>query len=70
MTFHRYVRFEYVEDYLRLGWMALPTLVGTHHGRYSVHMAWICGCGVKDLVHESSPRVMVCHGQLTAAEGA
>ena len=41
---HRYVRIHQAEDYLRLGWLPLPTLAGTPHSTWSVHMAWLCGC--------------------------
>ena len=46
MTWHRWVIDEFVADYLRLGWMALPSLEGTSHGIYSVHCIWLCGCHV------------------------
>jgi hypothetical protein len=45
MTF-RYVVHADVPDYLRCGWLALPALEGTHHGYYSVLMAWLCQCTV------------------------
>ena len=45
ITFHRWVRIPYVEDYLRLGWVVLPTLAGTGHGLWAVHMVWGCQCG-------------------------
>ena len=41
---HRWVIDRHVADYLRLGWMALPTLEGTSHGLYSVHCVWLCEC--------------------------
>ena len=44
MTYHRYVLHHRVPDYLLLGWMAFPTLDGTHHGFWSVHCAWLCDC--------------------------
>ena len=44
ITFHRWVIFSRAADYLRLGWLAMPTLRGTHHGDWSVHMAWLCEC--------------------------
>jgi hypothetical protein len=44
MTLHRWVIFDRVPDYLRLGWLALPTLEGTGHGLYSAHCIWLCGC--------------------------
>jgi hypothetical protein len=44
MTFHRWVRHHRVMDYLRLGWLALPSLDGTHHGCWSVHCIWLCNC--------------------------
>lgn len=44
ISFHRWVRIERAYDYLRLGWLPLPTLEHTPHGAYSVHMAWLCAC--------------------------
>lgn len=44
MTYHRWVIHERVPDYLRLGWMALPSLEGTSHGIYSAHCIWVCEC--------------------------
>lgn len=39
---HRWAPHEKVLDYLKLGWLPLPTLEGTHHGEWSVHMVWLC----------------------------
>ena len=44
MTFHRWVIHDQVPDYVRLGWIALPTLEGTNHGIYSTHCVWLCEC--------------------------
>ena len=44
MTYHRWVTFDRVLDYLRLGWLALPTLEGTGHGLWAVHCVWLCQC--------------------------
>jgi hypothetical protein len=41
---HRWVRHADVPLYLALGWLPLPSLVGTIHGEFSVHMAWPCEC--------------------------
>jgi hypothetical protein len=53
MTFnarlHRYIRIPEAMDWLRLGWMPLPSLAGTSHGRWSVHCVWICGCSAPAL---------------------
>lgn len=43
-SFHRYATFDKAMDYVRLGWMPLPTLDGTPHGRWSVHLIWLCNC--------------------------
>jgi len=43
-TLTRFVRIPYALDYCRMGWMPLPTLAGTYHGNFSVHMAWLCDC--------------------------
>ena len=44
MTLHRWVQHDRVADYLRLGWLALPTLESTWHGVYAAHCVWLCGC--------------------------
>jgi hypothetical protein len=44
MTYHRWVIHERVPDYLRLGWMAMPSLEGAHHGYWSAHCIWLCEC--------------------------
>lgn len=36
-------------DYVKMGWLPLPSLDGTHHGDWSVHMAWICDCRMPHL---------------------
>ncbi|MCA6110869.1 hypothetical protein [Bradyrhizobium cenepequi] len=62
-SFHRFVVWLRVPDYLRLGWLALPTLDGTHHGYWAVHMVWLCdspiveptwifGQAVRDVAHD------------------
>jgi hypothetical protein len=38
------VRIDQAMDYCRLGWMPYPTLEGTHHGAWSVHVGWVCDC--------------------------
>lgn len=48
MSLHRWVRHEFVPDFLRCGWLALPTLEGTHHGFWSVHLVWLCTCAADD----------------------
>ncbi|MEY9676055.1 hypothetical protein ABIE93_005989 [Bradyrhizobium elkanii] len=44
MTLHRFVLHDRVPDYLRLGWLALSSLEGTHHGFWSAHCIWLCSC--------------------------
>ena len=44
MTWHRYVQFARVTDYLNLGWMVTDALRGTHHDLYAAHLIWLCGC--------------------------
>lgn len=44
ISHHRFVRHHSALDYLRCGWLALPTLDGTAHGAWSVHCVWLCGC--------------------------
>ena len=41
---HRYVPVGRAMDYVRLGWVPLPTFKGTVHQDYSVHMMWRCCC--------------------------
>lgn len=43
---HKWVRHQQALDYCRVGWMPLPSLDGTHHGEWSVHMIWLCRCPV------------------------
>lgn len=43
ISFFRYVLYERVEDYFRLGW-AFAADLGPVHGQYSVLMAWPCQC--------------------------
>jgi hypothetical protein len=43
-SLHRFVRHEQAMDYVLLGWLPLPSLNGTHHGQWAVHLTWICGC--------------------------
>lgn len=43
-TVHRWALHAQVEDYLRLGWLALPSLEGTSHGQWSAHLVWLCEC--------------------------
>lgn len=47
MTF-RFVRIERAADYLMLGWLPLPALDGTPHGKWSVLMQWLCACPCVD----------------------
>ena len=44
MSLHRWVIHPLVPDYIRLGWLALPTLEGTGHGLWAAHCVWLCGC--------------------------
>lgn len=43
-TLHRWVRIPEAMEWLRLGWLSLPTLHDTPHGRWSVHVCWLCSC--------------------------
>lgn len=43
-TVHRWAPLALADDYVRLGWLPLPTLAGTPHGLYRVHVAWLCSC--------------------------
>jgi hypothetical protein len=43
-TYHRYAPIHQAEDYLRLGWAPRPSLRGTHHEEWAVHMVWMCDC--------------------------
>jgi hypothetical protein len=44
ISWHRFVPYHLVDEYLRLGWCPSPALDGTHHAAYSVFMSWLCGC--------------------------
>jgi hypothetical protein len=46
ITYHRYVTLHQVNDYLALGWLARNSLAGCLHGKYAVHMVWLCACKV------------------------
>lgn len=41
-----FVRHADIEDRLRLGWVHVPGLEGTHHGQWSVTMEWLCQCPI------------------------
>lgn len=43
---HRLVRHEDALDFCRVGWLPLPSLDGTCHGQWSVHLAWLCECPI------------------------
>lgn len=45
---HRWVRLAYATDFLLAGWVPMPTLDGTNHGEFSVHMIWLCDCAAPD----------------------
>jgi len=44
----RYILHADVPAYLACGWVARPSLVGTHHGDYSALCEWICDCAVAE----------------------
>lgn len=44
MNYHRWVINEHVPAYLALGWVAITSLEGTHHGQWSAHCIWLCNC--------------------------
>lgn len=46
-TVHRFVPITRVEAWIKLGWLALPSLEGTHHGCFKVHITWRCCCGTE-----------------------
>jgi hypothetical protein len=48
VSVHRWVRHELAMDYIRLGWLPLPTLQETPHGQWSTHLAWLCPCPAPD----------------------
>jgi hypothetical protein len=35
-------------DFVRHGWLPLPSLDGTYHGEYRVHLVWLCCCERSD----------------------
>ena len=43
--YHRFVPVAKAMDYVRLGWLPLPTFAGTHHESHKVHVVWLCSCG-------------------------
>lgn len=42
----RWARLHDLDGFLRLGWLPLPTLAGTYHGHFAVHVVWLCACPV------------------------
>jgi hypothetical protein len=42
----KYVRFSWIDDYFRVGWMLAwgRGLTGTPHGHWSALMEWRCDC--------------------------
>ncbi len=44
MTWHRFVPFHRVRDYLALGWIVTDALRGSHHGHHAAHLIWVCRC--------------------------
>jgi hypothetical protein len=45
---HRFVPVGKAMQWVRLGWLPLPTLADTHHADYRVHVVWLCCCDAKD----------------------
>jgi hypothetical protein len=41
---HRFVTFDKAMAYVRMGYVPLTSLVGSHHGTWAVHMMWRCCC--------------------------
>jgi hypothetical protein len=48
ITYHRYVNFHQVNDYLALGWLARSSLAGCHHSLRAVHMVFLCCCPLRE----------------------
>jgi hypothetical protein len=46
--FHRFVSRGHAMNFVKLGWLPLPSLVGTVHEEYRVHIAWLCCCERRD----------------------
>ena len=44
MSYHLFVRYHELEDYLRMGWNPSNDLDGTHHGHWTVLCHWLCDC--------------------------
>jgi len=45
ISWHRFVSFYLVDDFLRMGWVPRGSLNNTYHGQFAVHMEWRCCCG-------------------------
>ncbi len=52
MKLFRYVTNDRIPDYIRLGWIAHPSLEGTHHGTYGVLCQWLCACRLVEPVKD------------------
>jgi hypothetical protein len=64
ISWHRWIPFHRIEDYLRLGWMILPSFDGVRmHGEYCVHGKWLCDCPPVEPLPR--PRLPVIHGRVT-----
>lgn len=44
LRLHRFVSVHRAMDFVRQGWLALPTLENTHHAEHRVHVVWLCCC--------------------------
>ena len=53
-TFHL-VRIPDVSEWLRLGWIARPSLEGTRHGEWSALCEWLCACPMARPVTTPTP---------------
>jgi hypothetical protein len=42
----KFVRFDAIEDHLRLGWMVAIPNESMHHHHYGIEMKWICDCEI------------------------
>ena len=53
----RRVRFDQIEDYLRMGWMMedYPPTIFHYQHNYGIFMYWLCHCPLPQLTKDSLP---------------
>lgn len=42
-----YVLYRQIEDFLKVGWIAIPPNSTDHHHHYGIEVMWICECEIR-----------------------